>query len=246
MMVRVAGTGSTRPVASVHVNVMGKTPAVGKVMVARVLHGRRRRNATEIPGEGEGLIPLSIHTAPLKRDRRIEGNDRVRARRVNDTAGWGVRRSAERLDGCKASTTPCPKLLSTPGVPRSTAATRRMLAMRVLLTAPGPPAASMSSAATAATCGAAAEVPKNGVKSGREVLTPSAAATSGLVRTSWVGKKSSHGPCELKPSSVSKPDSLHVDRPHRDHLTYARMAKDTATGDVVLEHRDPPKGIKMQ
>src|SRR5712691_10794071 len=32
VMVRVAGAGSTRPVASVHVNVMGKAPAVGKVI----------------------------------------------------------------------------------------------------------------------------------------------------------------------------------------------------------------------
>ena len=39
---------------------------------------------------------------------------------------------------------------------------------------------------------------------------------------------------------------MHVDCPHCDHITYARMAKDTATGDVVLEHRDSPKGIKIQ
>src|SRR5262249_53826894 len=32
VMVRVAGAGSTSPVASVHANVMGKTPEVGKVM----------------------------------------------------------------------------------------------------------------------------------------------------------------------------------------------------------------------
>src|SRR5437016_144813 len=39
---------------------------------------------------------------------------------------------------------------------------------------------------------------------------------------------------------------MHIDSPHRYHIPYTRMAKDTATGDVVLEYCDPPKGKKIQ
>src|SRR6185436_7044999 len=44
----------------------------------------------------------------------------------------------------------------------------------------------------------------------------------------------------------SKPCTMHIDRSHRDHITYAWMAENTATGDVVVEHCDPTKGIKIQ
>ena len=54
-------------------------------------------------------------------------------------------------------------------------------------------------------------------------------------------EKEPHGPCELKPSSVSKPLSLTLTAPTATTFTYARMAKDAATGDVVIKHHDPPK-----
>src|SRR5712691_4403715 len=39
---------------------------------------------------------------------------------------------------------------------------------------------------------------------------------------------------------------MHVNGPYRHCLTHAWMAKDTATGDVVLEHCDSPEGQKIQ
>src|SRR5439155_15908293 len=70
------------------------------------------------------------------------------------------------------------------------------------------------SAATAAECGAAADVPKkrqNGGQEGTppalEIDTPSNAVRSGLARVSGKGKKSVRGPCELKNSSSSSPGS---------------------------------------
>jgi hypothetical protein len=71
------------------------------------------------------------------------------------------------------------------------------------------------SAAIAAACGAAADVPKNGLKPGVAVITPSAAAISGFWRTSPPveekspgvmgvpsgSKKTRRGPSELKVST---------------------------------------------
>ena len=51
-----------------------------------------------------------------------------------------------------------------------------------VLVSPGLP--DSTSAAIAAACGAAADVPKNGAKSGTLVVTPSAAVMSGLRRSS--------------------------------------------------------------
>src|SRR5262249_1042265 len=48
----------------------GKSPGGREDDVTRVLHRRGRRYPTEIPDKGEGLVPLSIHTVPLKRHRR--------------------------------------------------------------------------------------------------------------------------------------------------------------------------------
>src|SRR5262245_58568702 len=58
-------------------------------------------------------------------------------------------------------------------------------------------------AATAATWGAAAEVPQKGFQSGRLVATQSAPVRSGLRRTSIEGMNSVTGPCELKGSMVA-------------------------------------------
>ena len=188
MIVRVADMGSTRPVASVHVNVMGKTPALGEGDGSRVLHGRRWCNATKIPGEVKVRPPQHRYSS-LKRD-RIEVNDRVCPRRVNDTAGRDVRRRTERLsEASKASTTPYPKLLSTPGVPRSTAATRKDVGDACITDSPRTTGSfneqrlPRQHAEPRQTCQRTGKICQ-------EVLTPSAAATSGLVRTSWTGKKS--------------------------------------------------------
>src|SRR5262245_19346705 len=63
------------------------------------------------------------------------------------------------------------------------------------------------SAATAATCGAAADVPKKGLSppGGSVVMTPSNPARSGFDRVSGTGKKIFTGPCELKSSTVDSP-----------------------------------------
>src|SRR5262249_33684828 len=53
------------------------------------------------------------------------------------------------------------------------------------------------SAATAAVCGAAADVPKNGAKPGTAVVTPSKPAMSGFGRSLGVGNATRAGPCEL-------------------------------------------------
>src|SRR2546427_10429116 len=59
------------------------------------------------------------------------------------------------------------------------------------------------SAATAATCGAAAEVPKKGLKGGSVVVTPSVPVRSGLKRTSGTGKRIVEGPAALKDSKTN-------------------------------------------
>src|SRR5204863_8142816 len=71
-----------------------------------------------------------------------------------------------------------------------------------------------SNAATAAECGAAAEVPKKrqaGGHSGKPpafvMLTPSNAARSGLGRVSGAGKPIVVGPRELKDSTSPRPGS---------------------------------------
>src|SRR5690349_8738611 len=64
--------------------------------------------------------------------------------------------------------------------------------------APGLPES--TSAAIAAACGAAAEVPKNGVKSSSEVETPSAAVMSGFCRTAGDGKNIRRGPSDVNRS----------------------------------------------
>src|SRR5258706_14899516 len=82
-----------------------------------------------------------------------------------------------------------------------------------------PGKACFTSAAIAAACGAAADVPKNGLKSGAEVDTPSAAVMSGLLSTTppvavklpagapgsrlpAESKKTRRGPSELKNSTT--------------------------------------------
>ena len=55
-----------------------------------------------------------------------------------------------------------------------------------------------------AASGAAAEVPKNGLKAGASVVTPSMPTMSGLARDSGAGKLISTGPCELYGSMMSR------------------------------------------
>lgn len=110
----------------------------------------------------------------------------------------------------RPSMRPAPKTLSVPASPRSIALPvmipRRLVRAAAAESAFGAPSCSrgcacMSSAASPATCGAEADVPKNFTFVGRNppepvTETPSVATTSGFVRPSSVG------PCELKLSIV--------------------------------------------
>src|SRR2546421_2245608 len=78
---------------------------------------------------------------------------------------------------------PAPLLMSTPGDSISTVLVVRMV---LICAAVKEGFADLINAAIAPACGAAAEVPKNGFKPlplGKVVETPSAAVTSGLLRT---------------------------------------------------------------
>src|SRR5581483_8484450 len=105
-----------------------------------------------------------------------------------------------------ASARPAPKMVSRPGVPRSTAVSRS--AWRSIGVNSGSRYAGfdwIASAATAAAWGAAAEVPKNGLSpllGERVVWTPSLPVRSGWGRTWNVGKSSRLSPSELNGSWV--------------------------------------------
>ena len=78
---------------------------------------------------------------------------------------------------------PAPESRSRPAASMSSAAPRIAVRRSSHSRCAGPPAASTISAAIAAACGAAAEVPLNGPNPGVAVDTPSAAAISGVSST---------------------------------------------------------------
>ena len=82
-----------------------------------------------------------------------------------------------------AITMPAPDAASWPGAMMSRALPVIAVRRAAGVTLSGPPAASTINAAIAAACGAAAEVPWKSAKPGVEVLTPSAAVTSGFCST---------------------------------------------------------------
>ena len=90
-------------------------------------------------------------------------------------------------DAARASIRPAPKVVSCPGVPRSTALFIKALAISVALVAE---ARLFKRAATPATCGDAADVPKKVVGNPPAPVTdtPSIAVTSGFARVARAGK----------------------------------------------------------
>src|SRR5262249_16591990 len=109
------------------------------------------------------------------------------------------------LKAASASIRPNPAASSKPGGPISTA-----VDVRTLRTWAGVRFGFLlsSSAATAAECGAAADVPRNGLNSppsGSVVTTPSNPARSGFGRVAGEGKKMGAGPLLLKVSTTSSP-----------------------------------------
>ena len=107
--------------------------------------------------------------------------------------GGVVTAAAAAPTACTASTRPAPNSVSKPAAPKSTADD-----MSAFFTCVGVSegAASRMSAATAATCGAASDVPKKGFENPAAPVTatPSIPVTSGLARVSAFGNNRSHGP----------------------------------------------------
>src|SRR5262245_17212880 len=120
-------------------------------------------------------------------------------RLIGKTAAASVRPIGD-VSTLTASARPDPKLASNPAAPRSRAVALRAPA-RACGLVPGPMRCS-AMAATAAAWGAAADVPKNGLKPGRLVATPSTAFRSGLVRVCGSGNRMVTGPAELKSSTM--------------------------------------------
>ena len=109
---------------------------------------------------------------------------------------------------------PAPESRSGPAASMSSAVDSMVCrSWRVVNEAP-PPAASRISAATAAAWGAAAEVPKKGLKPGVDVITPSAAVMSGFcLRTPPVDEKPLPGFNSMPSSSKNTrrgPSELNV------------------------------------
>src|SRR5438132_527494 len=116
----------------------------------------------------------SLHPTGPEQPKRGPGSHRTPAQKET-YFGW----TPSAASAGPAMITPLPVTVSNPGAPRSIA--EDTSAVRISAgVAVGLP--DNSSAAIAAACGAAAEVPKNGWKPLTEVATPSAAVMSGLVR----------------------------------------------------------------
>ncbi len=105
------------------------------------------------------------------------------------------------------------------------------------LTTSGPPPSSINKAATAATWGAAADVPKNGAKNGKLVFTPSAPATSGLKRVWPGGQVNVTRSLGTKRLYRIKTRITCVNRTNCNRLANAQVTKHTATGNVVFVNR---------
>src|SRR5256884_5988671 len=111
-VVRVAGVGSTRPVASVHVNVMGKVPVVGKVMSPGFCAVVGGATPLKFQAKVKGWSPSASTQCPCNVTDVLGGMIRSAPGESITLRGgvFVVARSA--WAAARAPTTPNPKLLS--------------------------------------------------------------------------------------------------------------------------------------